>query len=172
MKFITAALLLATTLLSTSAFSQQAAASPDVIVSTQKNGKIKGLVTEQESGSPIASASIQVYQDVLDTATHRVRQLLVGSMISKNDGTFELASLPTPSKLKLLVAVVGHETFQKVFSLSEDGSTHDMGTIAMVSSSSKLKDVTVNATSDQFFKMGVDRKIFSVLQQKGLHSNQ
>ena len=164
MKFITAALLLATTLLSTSAFSQQAAASPDVIVSTQKNGKIKGLVTEQESGSPIASASIQVYQDVLDTATHRVRQLLVGSMISKNDGTFELASLPTPSKLKLLVAVVGHETFQKVFSLSEDGSTHDMGTIAMVSSSSKLKDVTVNATSDQFFKMGVDRKIFSVAQ--------
>jgi len=164
MKFTTAALLLATTLLSTSTFSQQSAAATDIIVSTQKNGIIKGIVTDQESGTPIASASIQVYQDVLDTATHRVRQLLVGSMISKSDGSFELGSLPTPSKLKLLVAVVGHETYQKVFSLSTDGTAQDMGTIAMVVSTSNLKDVTVNATSDQFFKMGVDRKIFSVAQ--------
>ncbi|GAB3354526.1 outer membrane beta-barrel family protein [Arachidicoccus ginsenosidivorans] len=164
MKFITAALLFATTLVSTSAFSQQASPSSDIIVSTQKNGTIKGLVMEQESGTPIASASVQIYQDILDTATHRVRQLLVGSMISKNDGTFQLGNLPTPSKLKILVAVVGHETFQKVFSLSDDGNIQDLGTIKMVTSTSKLKDVTVNATSDQFFKMGVDRKIFSVAQ--------
>ncbi|UAY56345.1 TonB-dependent receptor domain-containing protein [Arachidicoccus terrestris] len=164
MKFITAALLLATTLASTSVFSQQSTATTDIIVSTQKNGTIKGLVTEQESGTPIASASIQVYQDVLDTSSHQVRQLLVGSMISKNDGTFELGNLPTPSKLKLIVAVVGHETYQKVFSLTTDGTPQDLGTIKMVTTSSKLKDVTVNATSDQFFKMGVDRKIFSVAQ--------
>ncbi|SEA54937.1 Outer membrane receptor proteins, mostly Fe transport [Arachidicoccus rhizosphaerae] len=164
MKFITAALLFASTLACSSVFSQQAAAGPEIIVSTQKNGTIKGLVTEQESGDPIASASIQIYQDVLDTTSHKVRQLLVGSMISKTDGTFELANLPTPSKLKLVVAVVGHETYQKVFSLTTDGSVQDMGTLKLVSSTSNLKDVTVNATSDQFFKMGVDRKIFSVAQ--------
>ncbi|HTN37561.1 MAG TPA: outer membrane beta-barrel family protein [Arachidicoccus sp.] len=164
MKSITAFLFLAGSFLCSYGYGQQAAASNanDVVVSTQKNGTIKGTITEKESGNAIPSASIQIYQDILDSASHAVRQLLVGSMISKSDGTFELSNLPTPSKLKILIAVVGHETYQKVFSLSDDGVAKDMGTIALIQATENLKTVTVNATSDQFFKMGVDRKIFSV----------
>lgn len=164
MKSITAFLILVGSLFCTSVFSQQSSASTSggFIVSYQENGSIKGKIVEKDSGDVIGSASIQIYQDVLDSTTKHVRQLLVGSVISSSDGTFALKNLPTPSKLKILVAVVGHVTYEKVFSLTTDGVTKDLGNIEMVSSTGNLSDVTVNASSDQFFKMGVDRKIFSV----------
>ena len=164
MKFLSIAFVLVISSVCSPVFSQQKASPQDIVVSTDKDGVVKGIVTEEETKLGIASASIQVYQDVLDTVSHHVKELLVGSMITDNDGSFKLGSLPTPAKLKLVVAVVGHETYQKVFSLSAEQKSQDVGTISMVTSSSNLKDVTVNATSDQFFKMGVDRKIFSVAQ--------
>lgn len=127
-----------------------------------KEGTVTGTVIDANTKSPIASASVFIFKEEVDSATKNVKEMLLSSIISKKNGSFSAAGLPISAKLKVKVMVVGHDDFEKIFSLTRENNTLDIGQAAMVPTNSKLATVTVNTTAAQYFKMGVDRKIFDV----------
>ena len=128
----------------------------------QKIGVITGTVVDSITQHPIDGASIFVFSERRDTTTHLAKEMLVGSVVSQNDGSFEMGNLPVPGRLKLQVSVVGRETYQKMVLLTPANSSLEVGKVLIQQISTNLKTVTVTAASNSFMTVGVDKKVFSV----------
>ena len=128
----------------------------------QKIGVITGTIVDSVTRHPIPSASVFVFSERHDTATHLVKEMLVGSIVSQSDGSFEINNIPVPGRFKLSVSVVGRETYEKMVSLTPANSSLEVGKVLMQQTSTNLQTVTVTAAANNFMSVGVDKKVFSV----------
>ncbi|WP_126971107.1 TonB-dependent receptor family protein [Gynurincola endophyticus] len=131
------------------------------------NGKFYGKVVDQKNKG-IDAASIQLYILKFDPATQSTKDSLVGGMLTKSNGNFEVGGLPLNGKFKLYITAIGYEDQTNEVSFNFNPSSGqmpntevDLGNIKLEAGAKTLETVTVTA-SKPLLEMGIDRKIFNV----------
>lgn len=90
--------------------------------------------------------------------------MLAGNGITKDDGSFEIDNLPSPSHIRVQISVIGYDIYNKIIAVSpRSNNTTNMGNALMKQTAGNLQTVNVTSTVP-FMQMGVDKKIFNVSQ--------
>jgi outer membrane receptor for ferrienterochelin and colicin len=95
---------------------------------------VKGSVSDSLTGKPLSYVTV-VLQDA------KTKQALK-SILSKDDGNFEISAAPNKDYL-LVLAFTGYEN--KTISIKNERTTLNLGNISLSASSKQLKEVTVTA---------------------------
>ena len=146
----------------------------------QMNGGFYGKVIDSITGKPIEAASIQLVQNKYDTVTKKRKDVVIGGMLTKNNGQFNLESVPVMGQYKLKISAIGFKSYEKNVSLvdpktfrnnSNNGNQDftsllgnfdkDLGNIKLEIDSKVLGNVTVTGTKP-LVQLGIDRKIYNV----------
>lgn len=135
-------------------------------------GRFYGKVVEAKSGKPIEYASVQLLQNVMDSATKKRKETVVAGMLTKANGEFSLENVPVRGQSKLTITIVGFKSIEQTVSFDfkpggEPGSMagaldKDLGNIKVEFEEKTLDNVTVTAASNPGLRLGIDRKVFSV----------
>ncbi|WP_121355535.1 TonB-dependent receptor [Flavisolibacter nicotianae] len=149
-------------------------------------GRIYGKLVDS-TGKGIADASVVVLQSKMDTATKKMKDVLLKGVSTQGNGDFNLEGLPIFGPLKLSISGVGFLPLtQKVqFEMkmpagggaaprSQQGGMpdlsamagafeKDLGKITLQTDSKSLQGVVITATSSRL-KMDIDKKVFNVGQ--------
>ncbi|MFA6087392.1 TonB-dependent receptor domain-containing protein [Mucilaginibacter sp.] len=112
---------------------------------------VKGVVIDSTVNKPLGYATIAI----TDPATNAP----VKSMLTKDDGTFEMGKLPAKA-YKLSLVYVGYKT--KTFNISGSKAVDDVGRIVLSPTSNQLKEVSV-VGARPLMKQEVDRISYDVL---------
>ena len=75
-----------------------------------------GKLIEAKSSKPIEYASVQVFQNRIDSVTKKRKDVVVGGMLTKANGEFLLENIPVFGQLKLKVSVVGFKPYEQTVS--------------------------------------------------------
>src|SRR5258706_7773119 len=78
-------------------------------------GHVYGKVTDA-SGKPIGGASVLVLQSHFDTATKKMKEILIKGSATENNGDFSLDELPIFGNLDLRISETGYAFFEQKFS--------------------------------------------------------
>lgn len=97
-------------------------------------GEVRGVVTDAESGSAIAWATVEV---------HRGDALVAGA-IARNDGTFRVEGLP-PGRYQLRVTMIGYTTRTSEIAIEAASPRANAGTIGLAKSAIALQSLEVRA---------------------------
>lgn len=131
------------------------------------NGKFYGKVVDQKNKG-VDAASIQLYLKKVNPVTQEITDTLIGGMLTKSNGNFEIGGLPLNGKFKLVITGIGYEDYISDISFDfNPGSGQmpnteiDLGNIKLEAGAKTLEAVTVTA-SKPLLEMGIDRKIFNV----------
>ena len=71
-------------------------------------GHVFGKLTDAD-GKPLNGASVMLMLKKMDTATKKMKQVLVKGMITKNNGDFNFDELPVMSNLQLKISSSGYK---------------------------------------------------------------
>ncbi|MEO6069020.1 MAG: outer membrane beta-barrel protein, partial [Chitinophagaceae bacterium] len=125
-------------------------------------GHFYGKVLD-ESGKPMVSASVQLTQNKMDTATKQKRDFIIAITLTDGKGEFSIDQLSIMGSYQLLVTAVGYAPIiEKVtFNLKAGVIDKDLGNLKMKTDETQLAGVTVTANKGML-QMGIDRKIFNV----------
>ncbi|MFT4093297.1 MAG: TonB-dependent receptor [Niabella sp.] len=141
-------------------------------------GSLYGKVVDSATGKGIESATIQLLQNKMDSATQSMKAVTVDILVSQSDGEFRLENIPVTGSYTLQISAVGYKTYNKpfaFFSMKEvaaaraknDMSTllanldKDLGNIKLSADAALLQGVTVTG-SKPAVQLGIDRKIYNV----------
>ncbi|QXV66983.1 TonB-dependent receptor [Mucilaginibacter sp. 21P] len=111
---------------------------------------IKGLVIDSAVNKPLGYVTVAL----TDAATNAP----VKSVLSKDDGTFELTGI-APRAYKLNLVYIGYAT--KIINITADKKALDLGRILIAPTHNQLKEVSVVATKP-LMKQEVDRLSYDV----------
>lgn len=117
---------------------------------TQQTIIVKGIVIDSALNKSLGFATIAI--------TDPTTNAPVKSMLTKDDGTFEIGKLPAKA-YKLSLIYVGYKT--KTFNISGTRAVDDIGRVVLSPSSNQLKEVSVTATRP-LMKQEVDRLSYDV----------
>ena len=134
-------------------------------------GRFYGKIVDTKTNKPIDAASVQLYQNRVDTATKTRKDVLVTGQLTKANGDFSLEGLSPMGNYKLLVTAIGFKTIEKTvsFGLKPGGAPEDMmaqldrdlGNIKLETDIQQLSEVVVTGDKPTL-QLGIDRKIFNV----------
>jgi len=146
----------------------------------QLNGGFYGKILDSITGKPIEAASVQLVQNKYDSVTKKRKEVVVAGMLTKNNGEFNLESVPVMGQYKLKISAIGFKTYEKNISLVDPKSFRnnnnnasqdftsmlgnfdkDLGNIKLEIDSKVLGNVTVTGTKP-LVQLGIDRKIYNV----------
>ena len=146
----------------------------------QLNGAFYGKIIDSITGKPIEAASVQLVQNKYDTVTKKRKEVVIGGMLTKNNGQFNLESVPVMGQYKLKISAIGFKSVEKNVSLvdpktfrnnsnnpNQDFSSllgnfdKDLGNFKLEIDSKVLGNVTVTSTKP-LVQLGIDRKIYNV----------
>ncbi|GGH71409.1 outer membrane receptor protein involved in Fe transport [Filimonas zeae] len=153
-------------------------------------GHLYGKIVDSKTNKGVDGATVQLIAPKFDTVTRKMKDAIAGTVLTQNNGDFSLESLPVFGKFTLRVSALGYTDYNapvsfdlKMPNRGADGAAgsgggegggadrmqqmlsmvdKDLGNIKLTAAEANLGNVTVTATSKQFFEMGVDRKIFNV----------
>lgn len=129
---------------------------------------------------PIADASVVVLHGKLDTATKKMKDVLLKGIITKANGEFNFEDLPIFGPLKLKISATGYQPVEQTvafqmkkpaggtgqapdLSAMASNFEKDLGKIAMKTDVQQLTGVVVTASSSRL-RMDIDKKVFNVDQ--------
>ncbi|MBP6687821.1 MAG: outer membrane beta-barrel protein, partial [Lacibacter sp.] len=134
-------------------------------------GRFYGKIVDTKTNKPIDAASVQLYQNRMDTVTKTRKDVLITGQLTKANGDFSLEGLSPMGNYKLLVTAIGFKTIEKniSFGLKPGGAAEDMmaqldkdlGNIKLETDIQQLSEVVVTADKPTL-QLGIDRKIFNV----------
>ncbi|WP_343743793.1 outer membrane beta-barrel protein [Chitinophaga sp.] len=121
-------------------------------------GHIYGKLIDAE-GKPVGYASVIILQGRMDSATKKMKDVLVKGVLSQANGEFALDELPLRGPLKMQVSGTGYKTYTQpvVFPPIDK----DLGNIKLASSTTQLQGVTVTGTKP-IMQLDGDKKVFNV----------
>ncbi|QEC68853.1 TonB-dependent receptor [Panacibacter ginsenosidivorans] len=147
-------------------------------------GHMYGKVVDSSTNKGIDAASVQLIGHKFDSATKKMKDVIVATLITEKNGDFSIENLSMFGNYQLHISAVGYTDYNKPVSFgikrpqggaaSTDNSQQDraqqmlgmidkdLGNIKLAASETNLTGVTVTASAKPFFEMGVDRKIFNV----------
>ena len=133
------------------------------------------IVDDKKKG--IVGVTVQLLANKYDTATHQIKQKIVKTDITENNGDFDLDAISLMGNYKLRISAVGYKKiempvtfgikrpepgttpdFQKIMALADK----DLGNIKLETDAAVLEGVTVTSTAKPVMEIGLDRKVFNV----------
>lgn len=152
-------------------------------------GRVYGKLVDS-TGKGIEDASVMVLQRRMDTATHKMKEVLLKGVTTQNNGDFNIEGLPIFGQLKLSISAVGYApvtqsvAFQFKMSAGQRPSMQssagngqmpdlsaiasnfekDLGKITLKTDNNQLQNVVVTATASGKLRMDIDKKVFNVGQ--------
>lgn len=131
------------------------------------SGHIYGKLID-ESGKPVANASVIVMQEKFDSSTKKKKQLLFKSLITPLNGDFSFEDLPVSNTYIVKISSTGFKAFDLPVSFmsKEPGAgmpslDKDLGNIKLQANVQELQGVTITATASSM-RLSGDKKIFNV----------
>lgn len=100
-------------------------------------GTVRGKIIDSTTNKPLGLATVTVFR-AADTA-------LITYRLSTPDGDFKVPGLPIGPECRVVISFSGFGIFRKEFTLSNDISTYDLGTIRMYPDAKSLDEVLVIA---------------------------
>ncbi len=140
-------------------------------------GHFYGKIVDNKTNKGIAGVTIQLKGNKFDTATKQLKEAILKTVITENNGDFSLDGLMVFGNFKFKATTVGYKNLEKQLSFGikkpDAGATPDMqlmmsladkdlGNLKMEVDATNLGEVTVTASTKQQFELGIDRKIFNV----------
>ena len=137
-------------------------------------GHVYGKLTDAD-GKPVSGASVMLMRKKVDTATKKLKEVLVKGMITKSNGDFSFDELPVMGNLQLKISSSGFEAAEKSISFMpkiEPGAAKpapgampsfdkDLGNIKLTADAKQLQDVTITSVTPPV-RLSADKKIFNV----------
>jgi ferric enterobactin receptor len=141
-------------------------------------GHVSGKVVDN-TGKPVADASVLILQSKYDTATKKMKDVLVKGLTTDNKGEFDVSELPLMG-VKIKISTTGFkELTQPVQFLdpskmpkpgqgASGGAPYfptsfdkDLGKLQLTADAAQLQAVTVTSSAPTL-KMDIDKKVFNV----------
>ncbi|MBL0359210.1 MAG: TonB-dependent receptor [Chitinophagaceae bacterium] len=146
-------------------------------------GHVYGKLTDT-GGKPVAGASVMLMQKKMDSASKKMKDILLKAMITKSNGEFNFEELPVMASLTLKISNTGFTPYQTSVSflpktdiakMPATGTTgiqsmpggimpsfdKDLGNIQLINDSKELQNVTITSVT-QSIKLSADKKVFNV----------
>jgi outer membrane receptor protein involved in Fe transport len=130
-------------------------------------GRFYGKIVDAKTGKAIEYASIELYQNKLDTVTKQRAEKLITGMLTKANGDFSLENVPAMMPSKLKITAIGFKNLEKSVSFDlKSGNLmaaldKDLGNFKMEIDDQVLSNVTVTA-SRSALTLAADKKVFNV----------
>jgi ferric enterobactin receptor len=162
-------LLVIAVIITTAKLYAQMPQSINISASAKNNGHVYGKITDAD-GKPVSGASVLILQQKVDTATKRMKMILVTGIITKANGDFDFPGLPVMGKLQIRVSNSGYKQLtddvsfmpKKPVGIAGPPSFEkDMGNIKLETDSKTLSTVTVTGVAPAL-KLDIDKKVFNV----------
>jgi outer membrane receptor protein involved in Fe transport len=150
-------------------------------------GHFYGKLVDSKTNKGIEAVTVQLTGNKFDTATKKMKEVVLSTLITKPNGDFSFDNLSLFGNFKLKVSAIGYKAQVKPLSfgikMPQGGGASaagagqaggfdmtqligmtdkDLGNIKMEEDASDLGNVTVTASSKPQFELGIDRKIFNV----------
>src|SRR4029079_6985695 len=93
----------------------------------QMNGGFYGKVIDSITGKPLEAASVQLVQSKYDTVAKKRKEVVIGGMLTKNNGEFNLESVPVLGQYKLKISAIGFKSYERNVSLIDPKSFRSNG---------------------------------------------
>lgn len=140
------------------------------------SGHFYGKIVDSKTNKGLDGATVVLYGNKFDTATKKLKQIIIKTLITETNGDFNLDGLAIMGNYKLKVTSIGYKPFEKALKFEvkmggQDGAPDmqkimgmtdvDLGNLKLEMDANNLANVTVTS-SKQLFELGIDRKIFNV----------
>lgn len=135
-------------------------------------GRVYGKVVSADN-KPLADVSVLLMETKMDTASKKMKTILLKAVTSQVNGDFNFEDVPVSSKLKLNISSTGYEAYAEAVSFfvtNENGKpvagaapsfNKDLGNIKLKEDLKQLETVVVKSAAMEM-KLSGDKKIFSV----------
>ncbi len=141
-------------------------------------GHIYGKLIDS-AGKPVSDASVILLQSRFDTASKKVKDVLLKGLTTKSIGEFSFEELPMFGNLKLKISATGYKPIEQSVSFKMqmpaggapkqagdmsqaiNAFDKDLGNIKLVNDVKQLAAVTITA-SKPTLKMDIDKKVYNV----------
>ncbi len=140
-------------------------------------GHFYGKVVDSKTNKSMEGVTVQLRGNKFDTATKKMKEVVLGTVITKANGDFSFESLAIFGNFKLKLSTLAYKTLDQTISFGIKMPTaggganmqqmlgmadKDLGNIKLEEDATNLANVTVTASSKPQFELGIDRKIFNV----------
>ncbi len=143
-------------------------------------GHFYGKLVDSKTNKGIGGVTIQLKGNKFDTVTKQLKEAILKTVITENNGDFSLEGLTVFGNFKFKATAIGYKTLETQLSFgikmpqgggAPDASTiqqmmsltdKDLGNLKMEADATDLGTVTVSTSAKQQFELGIDRKIFNV----------
>ena len=137
-------------------------------------GHVYGKLMDTDS-KPVNGASVMLMRKKMDSATKKIKEVLVKAMITKANGDFSFDELPVMGGFQLKISSSGFKATEQAVSFMpkmEPGAARpaagampsfdkDLGNIKLTTDSKQLQDVTITSVTPPI-RLSADKKIFNV----------
>jgi len=140
-------------------------------------GHFYGKAVDSKTGKGVEGVTVQLKGNKFDTVTKKMKEAILGTVITPANGDFSFDGLPVFGNFKLIMSSLGYKNLEKSINFGIKMPTDrsagnmqqllgmadkDLGNIKLEEDATNLGNVTVSASSKPQFEMGIDRKIFNV----------
>ncbi len=148
-------------------------------------GHFYGKLVDSKTNKGIEAVTVLLIGNKFDTATRKMKEVTLGTQITKANGNFSFEDLPVMGNFKLKTSLLGYKALEKSINfglkMPQGGGANasgggqsgamqqllamadkDLGNIKLEADATDLGTVTVTASSKPQFELGIDRKIFNV----------
>ena len=141
-------------------------------------GHFYGKIVDSKTNKGIEGVTVQLRGNKFDTVTKKMKEAILGTIITKANGDFSFENLSLFGNFKLNATALAYKTVDQTISFGIKMPTgganggnmqqmlgmadKDLGNIKMEEDATNLGNVTVTASTKPQFELGIDRKIFNV----------
>jgi outer membrane receptor protein involved in Fe transport len=141
-------------------------------------GHFYGKIVDSKTNKGIEGVTVQLRGNKFDTVTKKMKEVILGTIITKSNGDFSFDNLSLFGNFKLNATALAYKTVDQTISFgikmpsggANGGNMQqilgmadkDLGNIKMEEDATNLGNVTVTASTKPQFELGIDRKIFNV----------
>lgn len=139
-------------------------------------GHLYGKLVDSKTNKGIEGVTVQLLGNRFDTVTKKMKEVSIGTLITKQNGDFSFDNLSVMGKYKLKASALNYKPLEQQagfdIKMPQGGggdmqqmlgmADKDLGNIKMEADATDLGNVTVTASAKPQFEMGIDRKVFNV----------
>lgn len=141
-------------------------------------GHFYGKIVDSKTNKGIEGVTVQLRGNRFDTVTKKMKEAILGTIITKTNGDFSFENLTLFGNFKLNATALAYKTVNQTISFGikmPSGGVNggnmqqmlgmadkDLGNIKMEEDATNLGNVTVTSSTKPQFELGIDRKIFNV----------
>ncbi|MCY7410960.1 MAG: TonB-dependent receptor, partial [Chitinophagales bacterium] len=138
-------------------------------------GHFYGRILEEKTGKGIEFATIQLFQNRIDSVSKNMKRTLVTGALTAANGDFSMENLAVIGEYEMVITAIGFDSAMRKISFDINmsaiqqgnwqkalgGVDKDLGNIKLKTFATELGEVVVTA-EDPIYKLELDKKVYSV----------